>query len=200
MSSPHGEPLRRRPGPSRPAHGSVRDPARRASPRGDGDDRRRRRFRPRSAGRSVRTPAESRTGQQSTPPTRWPTSDSVSCACRRVHCSMDPHERASQFGGGVNGWERHVCGVRRLLGGVWVELRTVERGGPGGGLSWGVGGPVGSRHRRGDRSARLGVSREIARRGDRRADRAERLTGRRRRAATGRSGGRSRSTPSSGAR
>jgi len=33
----------------------------------------RRRFRPRSAGLSIRTPAESRTGHQSTPPKRWST-------------------------------------------------------------------------------------------------------------------------------
>jgi hypothetical protein len=66
MSSPHSEPLRSRAGPGRPAHGSVQDPGRRASPRGDERDAVVPTSPPTSFtgafSRNVRTPAESRTG------------------------------------------------------------------------------------------------------------------------------------------
>jgi hypothetical protein len=70
---------RRRPGPGRPAHGTVRDPGRRASPRGDDERDAVAATSPPTSftgsfSRNVRTPAESRTGPPSAPPKGWPTS------------------------------------------------------------------------------------------------------------------------------
>jgi len=79
MSSPRREPLRRRAGPGRPAHGNVRDLGRRAPPRGDDE---RDAVVPTSPltsftgsfTRNACTRAESRTGPPSAPPKGWPTS------------------------------------------------------------------------------------------------------------------------------